>query len=160
MKRLELDQLLTARCYDVGSDVKWHEMRAQILHHVVHRRLACIVHEAWCEPREPTNASNRDDLTRWLALFTSLVASVEQLKEGYARGEDRCHIRFERVHPYVHWPIVEVVLSELCYSRLRTWQWASVWRLVDGCHAGIVDKQINVSGVLSDLVHDPLEIFM
>ena len=151
---------LTSWCNDVSTDVEWHKVRSKVLHKVVDRSLAGVVDKAWCESGEPTNAPKRDDLARGLAFLTAFIASIKELQECHAGREDCRHIRFERCHPDIHGPIVEVVVAELRDGALRSWQGSCVGRLVNGGHPGIVDEKVNVSGLACDLVHYPLEILV
>ena len=91
---------LTPRRNNITPNIKGHKVRAQILHQVVHRRLASVVDITVRKPRQPAHTSNRHDLTARLATsFTPLVAFNKQFKERHGSGEDGCDVGFKRVGP-------------------------------------------------------------
>jgi len=133
-------------------------MRPQILHQMMHRRLARIVNKTVGEPRKPSHTPNSDDLTARLALLSPLVALYQQFQEGHGSGKHGRDVRVERLSPDIVGPIVEVVIADFCGGRFGGWFGAGVGRGVEGCLAGVVDQEVDVACFGGDLVDGALEV--
>lgn len=159
---------LTARRDDITPNVKRHEMRPQVLHQMVHRRLARVINKTVGEPREPSHAANRNDLAARLALLAGglapalalppLVALDEQFQERHGSGKHGRDVRVQRLGPDAVRPVVKVVIADFCGGRFGCWFGAGVGRGVEGCLAGVVDQEVDVACFCGDVVDGALEV--
>ena len=138
-------------------------MRPQILHQMVHRRLARIIDKTVSEPRKTPHTSNSNNLTARLALLASvtlppLVAFNQQFQERHGSGKHGCDIRVQRLGPDLVRPVVEVVVADFCGGRLGGWFGPGVGRGVEGCLACVVYQQVYVACFVGDLVDGALEV--
>ena len=139
-------------------------MRPQILHQMVHRRLARIVNKTVSEPRKPSHTSNSNDLTARLALLAGittlppLIPFDQQFQKRHGSGKHGRDIRVQRLGPDLVRPVVEVVVADFCGGRFGGWFGAGVGRGVEGCLACVVNQQVDVACFLGDLVDGALEV--
>jgi hypothetical protein len=112
---------LTPRRNNITPNIKRHKMRPQVLHQMVHRRLARIVNKTVSEPREPAHTPNGDNLTARLALLSPLVAFNQQFQKRHGSGKHGRDIRVQRLGPDLVRPVVEVVVADFCGGRFGGW---------------------------------------
>ena len=122
--------------------------------------LRSIVDKRISEPRQPTRASDGNDLALRQVLRSPLVARIQQFQERHRSGEYRCYIRLQRVSPERIRSVVEIVITPFRHGRLCIRLWTCIGAAVEGRLAGVVDQQINVSGVFSDEVNRLLQIIV
>ena len=134
-------------------------MRAQILHQMVHRRLAGIVDETISESRQSAHAANRHDLAaRSAGAYSALVAFDEQLEESHGGGEHGGDVGLEGVGPELLRAVVEVVVAYFLRGALRGGFGAGVGGGVEGRLAGVVDEEVDVACFAGDEVDGALEV--
>jgi hypothetical protein len=140
-------------------------MRPQVLHQMVHRRLARIVNKTVGEPREPAHTPNGDNLTARLALLAGITTTLpplipfnEQFQERHGSGKHGRNIRVQRLGPDFVRPVVEVVVANFCGGRFGGWLGPCVGGGVESCLAGVVDQQVDVACFVGDVVDGALEV--
>lgn len=114
-------------------------MRPQILHQMVHSRLARIVDKTVREPRQATHTADGDDLAARPAGFAALVAFDQQFEERHGSGEDGRDVGFQRVGPELLRAVVEVVVADFGCRGFGRGFGVGVGRGIEGRLPGVVD---------------------
>ena len=103
---------LTPRRNDIAPNAIWHEIRGELLHHVVHARLGGAVRIA--RRRDPViraDAARRNDLAALLAAALALVRGVQKRQERDDGVEDARDVGRERLVELVAVPWGQVLLE-------------------------------------------------
>ena len=125
-----------------------------------HSCFAGIVDEGIRHAAEPAHAADGEDLGRGQVGGAVLISCVEEFQECHGCGEGAGHVGVEDACPKVVGAVVEIIVPDLRDGAFACGFGTGVGGGIEGCLAGVVDQNVNVSGFGCDLVDRSLGVFV